>query len=861
MFSKYWNVLPLAKNSKYPPLLKNWETTKIDQSTLNGHVGNFGLGCGMISEGMIAFDWDFRPGLKKEGFKVIFKEYSTQFPDLVDTLIASTPHGYHFYYVLKNKEISNTSVSNAGYSSKLKKFYNKHQTRFGKYLKGIDTRANQGYTVIPPSEVNGEKYEWKQKKRPIEITLDQYKEIRDFFDIDKNEQKIIRKKFVDILMGKLDPHELASEDHPEHVYWKELYHEIWSCCNLQPEELFQGLHKNQKAFDEEETVKQLNNDKNREYIFSETRMSKEKYNDYFGIENDSFEFMNSENNEKEDCLIIPYDNNMIHIFEDYMELSSVRRKKTYIEKFLDCSLSLIRKCFYKKEERFSYEMNGKEYHTSSILEIIERADPYLRKGQKGKDCLKEVISHYSKQMELTKSREFLGFDNGWVLPQTEKEKKESIIVITDYQQEAYDRAKLMIKEYSSEEKKEIKKKLQKFIQCTQCESINKALLIGWSLASPFRIFFIEKYDLFPILYNYGPPNTGRSSLEDFWIIDFYHIYDSHLPPNTSVARLEDHLSKSSFPHSLQDLKEENLFNNRELLGMLLDYSTSLGLFERKKGGKKIDFIKYKIAGLNLDSNDILSAFTSPNINERLIFAQYTKKTQLDLEWIKLREELKKYKLFSLVYEYTKDWTNNTVKERYEKILSRFTSEFKTNSSRLLKSAAILRFGLDLFSDVFGIQSKFTDQMLIDEIIKGSSKMTEGIVDQFREFCSVALNYNETTQTIEKTSGGFLYPQINKGENPRYLNHKLRKDTEEKFYIYTTNNHEDYKHRYGEKCGMKALSEKILKGLSEKESPYIEYLICRPFYENNIKCKPMGVIKIDPKFLSDSDEIDGKDMDL
>jgi len=69
--------------------------------------------------------------------------------------------------------------------------------------------------------------------------------------------------------------------------------------------------------------------------------------------------------------------------------------------------------------------------------------------------------------------------------------------------------------------------------------------------------------------------------------------------------------------------------------MLQDYSTNIGKYERKKSGKELDFVKYKIASLNLDSNDILDVFSNPAINERQVFMHYSIKVELDLVWARL----------------------------------------------------------------------------------------------------------------------------------------------------------------------------------------------------------------------------------
>lgn len=854
-----WNIIPLKENSKYPPIIKEWQTQRYPRDKLKGHKGNYALGTGMISGGLIVFDWDFRRGnnRKEEGIEVVFNEFKEKLRYLANTCIVETPHGYHFYYILKDDKIGNTSKKNVAYDKK--KFIPQNSTRFGKYLAGLDTRANGGYVVCPPSKVNEKEYRWVREVEPLEITLKEYEEIFKFFEIPKKDlgKNTIRQGFVDILEGKINPNEIKVKGENEHVLWKEVFHECYA-VGLLPGDLLEGLQQFQKGFDLEKTKEQLNNKKNIDYILNGKRLSAEKYSIYFNhsvskVQKDLFQNTTP-------LLVINYDNaDEIHVLENMIIYQYAYKKSVRVDKILDCSFKIIKKCFHQKEERFTYLLNGQMFYTDTIMDILRRAEPYLRKGLRGRDVLKEVISHYSRQLKNTTPREFLGFDNEWILPQTEEEKDVSIIVITDYQQEAYNNALHILENYSDKDKELVKKDLKRFLYITQCEAINLGILSGWSVAAPFRLYFIQEHDLFPILYNYGPPNTGRSTLEDFWIIDFYGIYTSHLPPNTSIPRLEDHLSKSTFPYSLQDIKESNI--NRDLISMLQDYSTSIGLFERKKGSKEIEFIKFKIAGLNLDSNEILEMFSSPAINERQIFTQYKQKTQLDLRWVALRKKLKKYKLFSFIYDYTKDWTNEDLDELYLPILERFNKNFETNSSRLLKSGSIIRFGIDLFSEVFDIKLSITDEDIMNAIMEGSTTMTSYIVDQFREFCLMASAFEESYEYIKSYADGSTYDSFHKGDNPHYINHKLRLDADNKYYAYTSNNHEDYKRRFNERSGMKSFVEKIQKGLSNEEASLIEYTLARPFLANGVKCKPMGIIKIYPEFLNDTkkEEIEGKNL--
>ncbi|MBS3742349.1 MAG: bifunctional DNA primase/polymerase [Candidatus Cloacimonetes bacterium] len=848
---KQWNLLPLPKNKKFPPP-KEWEQTRFSRERIKSHDGNIALGTGDISGGVIVFDWDFRKGMKKKGFKVIFEEFKKAFPQLVDTRIVETPNGYHFYYILKGKQYKNTKQENLGYSKTLKTFTSTNETRFAKYLKGLDTRANQGYVVMPPSKVNGKKYKWLNNKSVKHITKEQYTQIFEFFEEPNPQKHTIRSKFVDILMGKIDVHTIKHKTGlDEHVYWKELFHELYACTGLEPHRFLKGLHKNQPSFDLDKAKTQLNNDKNLNYIKNGKRMTSAKYKQYFRISDLEEEY-------QAPFREIPHGDKHIRIYDNHIDLvTHYKNRPPKIEKVLGCGIKLLRKCIYHKEELYTYKLKNYYFYTDSILEILRNAEPYLRKGMRGRDCLKEVIDYYGKQLKPTKAKEFIGFDNGWNLPHLEKEQDFSIVTVTDIQSEAYERSKRMIKSYTREKKDEIRKDLEEFIKRTQCEKENLAILIGWSLAAPFRLFFIRNYKLFPMLYNYGKPDTGRSTLEDFWIVNFYKIYKDHLSPGATIPQIQDHLSESTFPQSFQDIGGSEIRD--ELISLLKDYSTGITKYEKKKNARERDFLKYLIAGLNLDSNYILDYFTLPAVNERQIFLQFMLKVTLDIKWLNLQSKLEKEKLFSFVFERTKEWKDKDVKERFIPILEEF-SKFNVNASRLLKSGAMVKFGIDLFEEVFKIDLNITNKEIIDTIVSGSAHMSKTHVFEFRSFCSNAICYDETTETIKEYADGSVYPQINYGENPKYLNHRLRMDSKKEFYIYTTENHQDFKSRYKKRIGMEKLAEKVRKGLDVDEIDYVKYKRMRPFRDPNTgnKCKTMGVIRIKPEFFGGESKEKGVD---
>ncbi len=280
-----WNVFPIKKNQKAPPLYKEWQNERYPRDKIKTHTGNFALACGEISGGVIIIDLDFRLG-RKGNIETIFEDFNKHYPKLANTKVVESPHGYHFYYNLKdNKGINNTGKKNCNYTKK--GFIPQNKTKYGKWLSGVDTRANGGYVVMAPSTVDGFEYRVtnNNKKIPtLDVTRKEYQQIIAFFNLEKEKiaANTIRKGFIDILEGKIEPDAYANTiDVKKHVLWKETYHEVYAITGLEPEELFEGLVKNNKGFNLEKAKEQTQNTKARSYITDGTRLSKEKYDMYF----------------------------------------------------------------------------------------------------------------------------------------------------------------------------------------------------------------------------------------------------------------------------------------------------------------------------------------------------------------------------------------------------------------------------------------------------------------------------------------------------------------------------------------------------------------------------------------------------
>jgi len=116
----------------------------------------------------------------------------------------------------------------------------------------------------------------KFNDKPIKfITKEEYDKLKKFFLLDT--PKKVRKPFLDILNGVIDIEDQANtHGKEEFVYWKYLFREVYHYCGLLPEEIFEGLSKNQACFDVEKTKTQL------EYHdFKENPMTNDTLKEYF----------------------------------------------------------------------------------------------------------------------------------------------------------------------------------------------------------------------------------------------------------------------------------------------------------------------------------------------------------------------------------------------------------------------------------------------------------------------------------------------------------------------------------------------------------------------------------------------------
>jgi len=791
--------------------------------------------CGKISNSLLVIDFDKNKSSNLSDNQ-IFKNIIAKHPLLKKSnyIIRTMNGGFHFPFFLN-------SISVYENLEKQKIDIKAQKTGLKTDIEGIreiDLRCEGNIVLTYPSKYKGKKYILCAKEgnlRPLKITNEQFLDILKAITIKttpKSEKetkltigshtskkidskfKKLRTPFKDILYGKIEIESYAKKyGKDEHVYWKFLFRELYNKCGLEPKDAYPLLKENQPAFNLETTETQL-----KYHPYTNKPLTNEKLNEYFP------KYKHKEIDGKYGKLHkeIPFDNYIIEIRENGIYRTIFKEKDGKVrrnrELIMYGNLNILYKTTDNKGRNlFSFNFNNVQYNTYSSEDVIKRLTDKIYKGNIGRDIVKHTFNVIGDELKGRKAEYIIGFNNGWKLPQLEIEKKFLLVTYTDYQNKTYNRAKNIIKEYSIKEKEKIKQTLREFVDITQTNKTRLTIIIAWSISAPFRLTFLDYCDIFPHLYNYGERNTGKSSLEKFYIVHFYKIYENYLSSTVleSDSRLEDHASESTFPHNIQECHK---VKNINAMPLLKDIATGISLFDRKKSAREIDVEKPKIAGFCLDSNNIVSAFKTPAFNTKSITNEFTKDDviKIDDKWRKLYRELKKEKLFSFVYEITKDWNNKIIFEKLDSLLNQIKEILKEKqidfekiekeNPRIIYFYQIILFGIELFNEAFGIELE--KEGVLEALIKGRSILPLELKDQFIHFCKLALKYDHGYDDN--------YGNWHKGDNPKFLTCPLEIDKNKEYYCFTQDNLRDFNEYAKKNYNLKGLNNLLIDALENKD---------------------------------------------
>ncbi len=569
---------------------------------------------------------------------------------------------------------------------------------------------------------------------------------------------------------------------------------------------------------------------------------------------------------------IPYDGNSIIITDKKIyhlkkiEIGGILSES--ITEILNGKLEMLYKVYDEKNDKmlFTFKYNNRFHYTQSKKEILSILNYDIYKGGFGLDIMKKVINSADDIFEPRTAKLAIGFDNGCVLPITEEEKGWAILLTNHYQIMAYKNAKKIYAKYTKPQKLKIRKWMKKFIKLTKMKPINLAIIIGWSMAAPFRKAFIKILKIFPQLNLIGERETGKSAILDFFTTLFYKIYDKPFSSGdfSSPSRITGIITSSTFPAHFEEVKKVNEYT----ISILKEMATNDFYRDRmKKDGVHIAQSSLMSAPLGIDTNEIIKEFVDLAYNSKSInlFFNTSDILSLDPKWLEAERILEKIKLFSLIYDIIKDWTNNDVEKQLESIKEEYKDEIKLLGSypRLIQIFQIIMFGIKLFEKAFDIILEKDN--ITNKLMSSRENLTKTILQIFYYYCRRARDYeeeiiySEKEIIIKKKEGKeeeeTKTTRVSRIKDKRYINHKLIMNKKGDYY-FTQENKGDFNillKLNGEgKRSLQGLAGELREALPAKDKHWIEHT-----YRTIDKSR--AVIFIKREFLSSDDS--GISIDL
>ena len=479
-------------------------------------------------------------------------------------------------------------------------------------------------------------------------------------------------------------------------------------------------------------------------------------------------------------------------------------------------LELLIKTKDGNTELFTFRFRDDLYHTYSRSTMFVLFSAFQYKNTVGKDIVKASVTYLANKLKHSEPRKILGFDDGWVLPHLEKAGNYAIILYTPEERDIYDQCKDIIKSYTKEEIDDIIAKFKILIKKTQADPLKLITIIGWSVASVFRLSFLDYFNLFPCLLLVGKKQSGKTFMGLMFVVYMFGVWKTYLSSSTvqSNARLEDILTGSTFPFLVDELshvRKDTVEVLKDTLTGRSDYIRKLSVIEQIK--------KPKVSPFAISTNEVPREFEDSALNSKIITLHFSVNETVkdDQEWIDIFNSLKREKLFSFLYEFTVDWTDKEVIERIRKIEKQVIESGLDKKSRLKKKFVIILFGVELFKDAYRIDllellSIKQEELL--ELLKDSSRnISSDLLDKFIVLCKLA-------KAFELDS---FNDQGNKvrGSNPKFLTCRLKQNNSGA-YLFDHSNLRDFKEFSNCDHSLNKLAELLIDSLDEANKDAIKY---------------------------------------
>lgn len=551
------------------------------------------------------------------------------------------------------------------------------------------------------------------------------------------------------------------------------------------------------------------------------------------------QFINKLQKENKNNEYLKYDNKIIELTNSEINLLIPNKKKSnkfYREIIGVFKLALLSKTKdYKKDNvvRYTFKANRDSFYNYSVSNFLKIYDDKIFKRTLGQDVIKYIFYKKGRDIAEKKAKYVLGFKNGWCLP-IDDNSDYSIIWDTDEQRQVLKRSKKIYRKYTQEEKDKINEKLKDLVERTQMSDEYLTILISFCIIAPFKIYFIKKFGLFPHLILSGKMTAGKTSVANFFSTNFYGHYKEHCASQTakSLARFEDIITASSLPRLIDDFNEVPKY----IVNILKEMATSISDYKRKLSAIT-QISRPKVTPLIMTSNNLGDDFKDPANSSRAIVLEFEQPIKRDSQWIKLKEELRKEKLFSLLYDLTKNWKNNDVDDLMDEVdktinIDEIIKNIEKNNNaiknidinypRSREIYQIIVAGAILFKKISGI--KLPLKNVFETLLSSRRNVSEELLSQFIAFCNMKLEFYSQE-----------YP-------PRFLSCGLNyNDTDG--YNFKQTDLRDFNEFTRKNYKLKPLAEMLQEGLTDKSK--IEYTTRR------INRIPTKVIVIKLGLLNDA----------
>jgi hypothetical protein len=477
------------------------------------------------------------------------------------------------------------------------------------------------------------------------------------------------------------------------------------------------------------------------------------------------------------------------------------------------------------------DQNGILYRNMAISEILDRLrleGKIRRHGVYGRDVMEKYIEYLTEKnaIEYFEPCYILGWENGWFLPWNETEKQITIIQHGDTEENVYQNLKNNYERYTPSQKNIIRKRMQRFIESSQMDEHKFNAIIGWSMAAPFKLYFLEK-ELFALLFLQGKRNVGKSRTNDFFSIHFFKALKQHLTNDdlNNYTHLGQALISCTFPMVFQEIQE---IKNSGTIDVLKDTVTGRPPFTRYKNNGELRNKKEMTAPILLDTNDIPDLIQDAPQNSKLFYIKFERSEKIRVNtpeklfkseiWKYLYGKLKKKHLFSLIYDFTEDWNDHDITRRISKIKLERRNEFERLNqidSRLKWTYLSVLFGIELFEDVFEVD--LNKDGILKLVLTSRSHLPQEILEKFVCYCSEAREYQYTK---EKYNNDLQYASPDRYVHnplptfPPYLKHGISTNSKGRSF-YTTYNRQDFKRGYGVDMSLPKLYELLRDALPDK----------------------------------------------